>query len=282
MTRTVSPATAATPTTTGRPAAVDGRALTARSVVASTLLGMSPPRLSSQLLVRSGELFGIAEGTTRVALSRMVGAGELEPDGGAYRLAGHLLARQARQEASRRGIVDDDRWNGDWELRVVRGTRRDARARGHLRDAMRQLKRAEVREGFWLRPGNLPADRSPDAETAVLEQCMALTGRPDHSDPAVLATELWDLDSWARRANELRTSMDSFVGDLEVGDTSVLAPTFVLAAAVLRHLVADPQLPAELCPPAWPGSSLRTDYERFDRAFKAVWRAWFGGQTEPA
>ena len=44
-----------------------GRALTARSVVASTLLGMSPPRLSSQLLVRSGELFGITEGTTRVA-----------------------------------------------------------------------------------------------------------------------------------------------------------------------------------------------------------------------
>jgi hypothetical protein len=47
------------------------RALTARSVAASTLLGMTPPRLSSQLLVRSGELFGITEGTTRVALSRI-------------------------------------------------------------------------------------------------------------------------------------------------------------------------------------------------------------------
>ncbi len=76
------------------------RALTARSVVASTLLGMTPPRLSSQLLVRSGELFGIAEGTTRVALSRMVAAGELEAVGGSYQLAGHLLTRQERQRCT--------------------------------------------------------------------------------------------------------------------------------------------------------------------------------------
>ena len=54
------------------------RPLSARSVVASTLLGMRPPRLPTQILVRSGALFGIAEGTTRVALSRMVAAGELE------------------------------------------------------------------------------------------------------------------------------------------------------------------------------------------------------------
>ena len=71
--------------------------LTARSVIASTLLGIEPPRLPTLLLVRSGELFGISAGTTRVALSRMVAAGELEPDGNGYRLAGHLLDRQARQ-----------------------------------------------------------------------------------------------------------------------------------------------------------------------------------------
>jgi len=37
-------------------------------VIASTLLGMHPPVLAAQVLVRSGELFGIAEGTTRTAL----------------------------------------------------------------------------------------------------------------------------------------------------------------------------------------------------------------------
>ena len=52
-------------------------ALTARSVIASTLLGTEPPRLPGRVLVRVGELFGITEGTIRTALSRMVASGEL-------------------------------------------------------------------------------------------------------------------------------------------------------------------------------------------------------------
>ncbi len=78
------------------------RPLTARSLIASTLLGTHPPVLPGRLLVRLGELFGIAEGTTRVALSRMVAAGELETEDGRYRLVGAaLLARQAAQERGR-------------------------------------------------------------------------------------------------------------------------------------------------------------------------------------
>src|SRR3954470_1143428 len=76
--------------------------LSARSVVASTLLGMHPPVLSARVLVKSGELFGIAEGTTRTALSRMVNAGELVVEDRSYRLAGRLLERQARQDVSRK------------------------------------------------------------------------------------------------------------------------------------------------------------------------------------
>jgi phenylacetic acid degradation operon negative regulatory protein len=74
--------------------------LTARSVIASTLLGTTPPRLPARVLVEAGELFGIAEGTTRVALSRMVASGELATDDGWYVLRGQrLLVRLARLEA---------------------------------------------------------------------------------------------------------------------------------------------------------------------------------------
>lgn len=256
-----------------------GRALTARSVVASTLLGMTPPTLSSQLLVRSGELFGIAEGTTRVALSRMVAAGELEVDDGGYRLAGHLLARQERQIASRRSDASASRWTGAWELRIVRAATRGARERSRLREAMQRLKLAEDREGVWLRPANLAPDRSPDAAAIVVDQCTSFVGHPDAEDPAVLAARLWDLSGWAAGAEDLRRQMAADIDRLEVGDTDALAPTFVVSAAVLRHLVADPQLPDVLCPPAWPGAVLRTEYERFDQAFKAVWRDWFRRQV---
>jgi phenylacetic acid degradation operon negative regulatory protein len=255
------------------------RALTARSVVASTLLGMKPPRLPTLLLVRSGELFGISPGTTRVALSRMVAAGELEPDGNGYRLAGHLLARQARQTASRSAIRQP--WTGDWTLAVVVNGRRSATDRSRLRGAMRALRLAEQREGVWLRPANLERGRVADAEAVVAGQCRRFTARPDDLDPATLAARLWDLDGWMTDAARLRGEMEATVGALEAGDTSVLAPSFELSAAVLRRFMADPLLPHELLPDNWPGDELRSEYDRYDHAFRRVWRGWFRSQQTP-
>lgn len=265
-------------TTRGPEAAAgsDSRPLSARSVVASTLLGIDPPRLPAALLVRSGELFGISGGTTRVALSRMVAAGELEVDDAGYRLAGHLLDRHTRQEASR--AARRRAWEGGWELAVVAVERRAATERADLRDAMRRLKLAELREGLWLRPDNLDPDRSPDASAVLAAQCRRFTGQPVDDDPAVLAARLWDLDAWADRARELRAELARTQPALEAGDTGALAPTFVLSAAVLRHLLADPLLPPALLPASWPGQALRDDYDRFDASFKAVWRDWFRRQ----
>src|SRR5688500_2876021 len=98
--------------------------LTARSIIASTLLGLRPPELGPRALIRAGEAFDIAEGTTRVALSRMVAAGELVADKGTYRLAGRLLDRMSRQDASRRPTLR--RWNGEWVTAVVTKSGRSA------------------------------------------------------------------------------------------------------------------------------------------------------------
>ena len=250
--------------------------MTARSVIASTLLGVDPPRLPALLLARSGELFGISEGTTRVALSRMVTAGELEPDDGGYRLAGHLLDRQARQRVSR--APTRRRWNGDWSMAVVGGRRRPAAERSELRHAMGVLRLAERREGVWLRPANLGDEHDPAADAVVGAQCHRFTVRPTDESPFEVAARLWDLPGWARQAEVLRAAMAELGEPFERGETELLPHGFVLSATVLRHFLADPRLPPELVPPAWPGDALRADYERYDRAFKSVWRAWFGTQ----
>jgi len=252
------------------------RPFTARSVIASTLLGMSPPRLPTLLLVRSGELFGITAGTTRVALSRMVASGELEADGTGYRLAGRLLDRQARQGASRSAEIRP--WDGSWAMAVVADGRRSARERSELRAAMRLLHLAQAREGVWLRPDNLGAGESGEAETVVAAQCRRFRVHPDDEEPRALAGRLWDLGRWAKRAVHLRAEMDGLVGRLETGDTDALAPGFVTSAGVLRHFLADPLLPSSLVPDQWPGGALRADYDRYDRAFKATWREWFREQ----
>ncbi len=271
------------------------RPFTARSVVASTLLGVDPPRLPTRLLVRSGELFGISSGTTRVALSRMVAAGELEVDGDGHRLAGRLLDRQARQQASR--APSRRRWDGRWRLAVVLPARRPARARAELRQAMAALRLAERREGLWMRPDNLDESWAPGARAVLAEQCQRFRADPDDGpDPdgpapraasprlaasRRLATQLWDLDGWAAGAVDLRDRLGRSRVEVEAGRTEALAPAFVLSSEVLRHLLADPLLPAELLAPDWPGDDLRADYDGYDAAFKRLWRDWFRRETAP-
>lgn len=262
-----------------RTVVADERPYSARSVLASTLMGIDPPQLPSRLLVRVGELFGIAEGTTRVAVSRMLAAGELEADDGTYRLAGRLASRQARQRQSRRGATGG--WNRSWTMAVVEPGARPAADRSELRAAMRALHLAELREAVWLRPDNLPADAATDdAAKVVADQCRRFRVEPDGGPEASIALvrQLWDLDGWAERARVLLAAIAQLVGDLARERAESLPDGFVVSAAVLRHLNADPLLPSELLPDDWPGAALRADYERYDTAFKAAWRDWFAAQ----
>jgi phenylacetic acid degradation operon negative regulatory protein len=123
---------------------------------------------------------------------------------------------------------------------------------------------AVLREGVWMRPANV-AVLLPDSLDADVELMHA---RPD--DAAVLASRLWDLTKWARHADELLDELRALVPD----GPEALAPGFVLSAAVLRHLQADPLLPAELQPPGWPGGRLREIYDDWDTRYRATLRIW--------
>jgi phenylacetic acid degradation operon negative regulatory protein len=251
----------------------EGR-LTARSVVASTLLGTSPPRLPARVLVRAAELFGISEGTTRVALSRMASTGELEAVDGSYELAGRLLARQSRQLASR--AAKTSAWDGGWIAAVVTVDRRSAADRSAWRSAMGTRRLAELREGVWMRPDNVgPVEPLP---RDLGDHCTWLRDARSEDDRA-LAASLWDLTGWAARAADLRRDIKPLLRPLDRHDTSALAPGFVVSAAVLRHFQADPLLPSELLPARWPGAALREEYDRFDAAYRAVLREWFRTNT---
>jgi phenylacetic acid degradation operon negative regulatory protein len=243
----------------------------ARSVLASVLLGTDPPWLPTPLLVRTGALFGISEGTVRTALSRMTAAGELVAEEGGYRLAGRLVDRQLRQAESRR--ADVHAWDGTWELATVAGDEaRPAAHRASLRDALASLRLAELREGVWGRPDNLDPERSPDARATVDGWCTRWRGAAP--DPAPDPFTLWDLDLWRDEADHLRRAMASLLPRLESGDATALAEGFVVSASVLRLFQHDPLLPAALLP-EWPGAAIRDDYDRYDRAYRNTLRGWF-------
>jgi len=237
--------------------------LTARSVLASALLGMDPPELPVAQLVRLTGLFGISENRARVALSRMVAGGEATSDGtGRYRLAGHLAARQSRQSASRAGVTAS--YDGEWWLAVVTTTGSSAEVRGARRRTLAYGRLAELREGVWMRPANL-AVRLPDPLGGDIE---LMTARP--GEPVALAHRLWDLAQWSARARDLQRDLLALVPDAP----DALAPGFELSAAVLRHLQADPLLPPEILPDDWPGAPLRATYDEWDARYRTTLREW--------
>ncbi|QKW11045.1 PaaX domain-containing protein, C- domain protein [Streptomyces sp. NA04227] len=223
------------------------RPLTARSVVLSVLLGAHPPELPARDLVRIGALFDISEPTLRVALTRMVAAGDLLRADATYRLSERLAGRQRRQDAALTPDTLD--WQGSWEIAAVTATGRSPADRAELRTELTRLRLAELREGLWLRPANLRRTR-PAERDGVLTW---FHGEPDE-DPVRLARTLWQLEAWATRATELHTHFAA---------TRDQAERFTLAAALVRHLAADPILPEALLPDPWPAAELRAAYRGY-------------------
>ncbi len=220
--------------------------MTARSVVLSVLLGAHPAWASASELVRLTADFGIKEATLRVALTRMVSAGDLVRSADGYRLADRLLARQRRQDGAMRPRVRA--WRGDWVMLVVTSVGTDARTRAALRTTMHGKRFGELREGVWMRPDNLDLDLDSDVHARL----RILKARDDA--PAQLAGQLWDLPGWASAGHRLLDEMAS---------AADVPSRFVAAAAIVRHLLTDPTLPAELLPADWPGAGLRDAYHEF-------------------
>lgn len=220
--------------------------MTARSVVLSVLLGAHPAWATAGELVRLTADFGIKEATLRVALTRMVSAGDLIRSADGYRLSDRLLARQRRQDEAMRPRTRA--WRGRWHLVIVTSVGTDPRSRAALRNTMHDKRFAELREGVWMRPDNLDVDLPPDVAARV----RVLRARDDA--PAELAGQLWDLRQWAGVGHRLLA---------EIGQATDMPGRFVVAAAMVRHLNADPILPDELLPVDWPGAALRAAYHDF-------------------
>jgi phenylacetic acid degradation operon negative regulatory protein len=220
--------------------------MTARSVVLSVLLGAHPAWASAAELIRLTNDFGIKEATLRVALTRMVSAGDLIRSADGYRLSDRLLARQRRQDDAMRPQLRP--WQGHWTTLIVTSVGIDPRTRAAVRTTLHNKRFGELREGVWMRPDNL----EPDLNAELRARMRIVQARDDA--PAELAGQLWDLPSWARTGHRLLA---------EMSDATDVPTRFVVAAAIVRHLLTDPVLPAELLPADWPGARLRAAYNDF-------------------
>jgi phenylacetic acid degradation operon negative regulatory protein len=249
------------------------RPLTPRSLIASLLLRTPAATMRGARLVQWCALFGVAEGTTRVALSRMLERGELEARDGRYALAGRVEHRRAAQDWSLDPVRG--RWRGDWRFAVVGSGPRDAAERAALRDAMRRMRYRELREGAWTRPDNLPRASAPVESWAVADaQCDWWSAKPE-GDGAALAARLFDEVQWSEHARSVTRRLAEATRMLDPDEEESIAGAFVAGAASLAHLRADPLLPRELTTDPSAAEELRAAYGSYETAFSGALRSWF-------
>jgi phenylacetic acid degradation operon negative regulatory protein len=247
--------------------------LPARSLILSALLGTHPPRLPARAIVALGSLFGMAEGTIRTALSRMVAAGEIGAVGGRYELGHRLLQRQAHQDVALHAPVEP--WAGSWWLAIVDAPRRSLAERRAFRGVMVEHRMGELRPDTWLRPANIPGPEPTDGVFVV-------RGSIEDRSPIELAHQLWDLEAISGTAGRLIALCEKACEWLEPGDAEVLADTFLVSVATVRFLRTEPQLPLAIVGSGWPPDELRSIYERLQRDHLNLMRSFLAHAARAA
>jgi phenylacetic acid degradation operon negative regulatory protein len=240
------------------------------------LLGTIPPGASMPVatLVEAAGLFAVPATNVRVALVRLLEAGQVARDErGRYRLGerGLLLGRRVRdwRHLDRRTRS----WRGGWlGVHGGTGTRPAQRQRAA---ALRPFGFAKLDGALWLRPDNLTAP--VDGLRAELQALGAPAGdlvfRLDDLDAITerRAHGLWDVEALRRgyRAG-LRSLATSAARLATLADEAAMVESFLVGGAVLRDLVRDPLLPEAICP-GDERRALVASLRDYDRAGRAAW-----------
>jgi phenylacetic acid degradation operon negative regulatory protein len=244
------------------------RPLTARSVLATALLGAPNGRLPVSHLVQAGRLLGIADGAVRTSLSRMVAQGELSTSDGVYELSGKLADRRHDIDGAVRPRPPGINWDGTWEIAVVRAGSRSAAQRHELRAAATRLRLGALRDGCWARPTNLDRERHPGARSVIARQCLTFQGAIADVIPADVE-QTFGLSEWAGKALRLNEAIEAQPAEVLSQPTSAqMRDRFLLLIAAARHLRTDPMLPDELLTDDWPGERLRAAYDRLTQTLR--------------
>ena len=229
-------------------------------------------QLGGRVLIRLLADLGLSEPAARSLLLRMRREGWLHSERAGrearYRLAPAILAAQARIEAQLRGQRPE--WTGSFSG-VLYEVPENARA---FRDRLRRT--AQLLGYATLRPGLLAAttDRWEEllsllpahpAASQVLRTRISLSA----GDSRRVAARMWGLDALAARYRSVLEQ--SRVTTEQAQRHSPGAAAFrALSAATLPIYDAsaeDPDLPAGLLPPDWPGDQLGPALDRAFRAF---------------
>ncbi len=258
---------------------------TAKSLTLDLLSSLRGGAMPVAALVAAARLFAIDENALRVAIARLLRAGQLVRDErGSYRLGAAARAVDERVLAWRDAESRTQRWSGGWWLlRASALPAARSRARRTREQALRLLGFASLAPELALRPDNLRVSSAElQSELAALGlERGALLARAAELDPAsdARARALWSRDASAlayrRSLGELSASGARLA---QLPEERAMVESFLLGGRVIRELVLDPLLPEPLAPETLRRELIRRmrEYDRLGRRAWARFLARFG------
>src|SRR5262245_4653196 len=229
------------------------RTPSARSFVLDLLSTLRRGSMPVRALVEAAALFGIAGGSVRVALTRLLAEGLVERDErGEYRLgAGAEPGR--RRVAGWRDLAAQLRpWSGAW-VAVLDARAPERLAQRRSRHALELLGFRALRRGLSLRPdnlaGGLPRLREQLAELGLAPGPLGRELRDLDALSEARALSLWDAEalvaSYRRHCREIEASTRRLRAR---GAEQAMVESFRVGGAALRALAKDPLLPEPIVP----------------------------------
>ena len=254
---------------------------TARSLILDLLSTLRRGSMPVAALVQAGALFGLAEGSVRVALSRLLADAHVERDErGCYRLGAAAAPVQARVAGWRALDRRTRPWDGGWiGVEAPAGSARRGAARDVAR-ALRLLGFEKLSAGLHLRPANLREGVSE------LRATLRGLGLPETAlvfalaelDPAddARARGLWDGPALVARYRSARAGLARSGARLPtLPAEEAMAESFLLGGRVLQQLVLDPLLPAPLVDEG-ERLALVESMRDYDRLGREAWADFLG------
>ena len=226
---------------------------TAKRIVLELLTAADSHAGSIANLVAACEVLGIDEGSVRVAVTRLVAAGTLEPVGrGEYRLGATTRALTTQVTSWRELEKQVRKWDGGWACVQLGDLGRTDRSALRRRErALRLHGFRELARGFAVRPDNLVGGVEVLREKLVAlgVETKALVFRASDFDDETerRARALWDRERLTQTYEQLAQRIARFIASVDDLSPRVAArESFLFGSDVLRTIMFDPKLPAPL------------------------------------
>ena len=231
-------------------------------------------RARTQSLVELLSVFDVGEPTARIVLSRMRKEGWFETEREGRQVVYVLTDRSWRLlDEGRRRIFERVRhpWDGQWRLVLYSSDEQDRAGRERLRRTLSWLGFGQLTTASWMSPhARLDQVEQALSEGSSLRLDLLTCRSRGRAADIDMVRRCWDLTGLGREYQQLVDRLQALppAGRLSaLPGPEALRLRIELVQQYRQFPFRDPDLPAELLPPGWPG---QVAHELFVRAHEAL------------